>query len=47
MLRSLAEENPKLGYWGNEIGGISANTYKTLVKIMKDKKKQYPGKDNV
>ena len=45
MLRSLAEENPKLGYWGNEIGGISANTYKTLVKIMKDKKKQYPGED--
>ena len=45
MLRSLANENPKLGYWGNEIGGISANTYKTLVKIMKDKKKQYPGED--
>ena len=45
MLRSLAAENPKLSYWGTELGGVSANTYKTLVKLLKDKRKQYPGEE--
>ena len=45
MIRSLAEENPKLSYWGVERGGVSPNTYKTLVRLMKDKQKQYPGEE--
>ena len=40
MIRSLAEDNPKLSYWGVEIGGVSPSTYKTLVRLMKDKKKR-------
>lgn len=45
MLASLSKENPKLNYWGTEIGGVTANTYKTLVKLMKDKRKQYPNEE--
>ena len=45
MLRSLAEENPKLRYWGVELGGVYSNTYKTLLKLMKDKRKEYPGEE--
>ncbi len=42
MLSSLSIENPKLSFWGIELGGVTANTYKTLVKLLKDKRKQYP-----
>ena len=45
MLRSLAEDNPKLSYWGVELGGVSPSTYKTLIRLMKDKQKQYPGEE--
>lgn len=45
MLRSLAADNPKLSYWGVEIGGVSPSTYRTLVRLIKDKKKQYPGEE--
>ena len=45
MLRSLAKDNPKLSYWGTELGGESPNTYKTLLKLIKDKKKQYPDEE--
>lgn len=45
MLRSLTTDNPKLSYWGTELGGIDANTYKTLVKLLKDKRKQYLGEE--
>ena len=41
MLRSLAIDNPKLSYWGVELGKEYPSTYKTLVKLIKDKKKQY------
>ena len=42
MINSLANDNPKLNYWGKELGGAAPSTYKTLVKFMKDKVKQYP-----
>ena len=42
MLRSLANDNPKLSYWGVELGKEYPSTYKTLVKLIKDKQKQYP-----
>ena len=45
MLSSLAEENPKLSYWGVELGGVSSNTYKTLVKLKKDKQRKYPNEE--
>ncbi|MBQ8448839.1 MAG: TIGR02452 family protein [Clostridia bacterium] len=45
MIRSLAANNPKLNYWGAELGGVAADTYKTLVKLLKDKLKQYPGEE--
>jgi nicotinic acid mononucleotide adenylyltransferase len=45
MLRSLATDNPKLTYWGSEVGGIDAKTYETLKKLLKDKQKQYPGEE--
>ena len=45
MLRSLAADNPKLTYWGSEVGGIDAKTYETLKKLLKDKQKQYPGEE--
>ncbi len=45
MLRSLSTENPKLGYWGSELGGADPTTFKTLVRIQKDKQKQYPGEE--
>lgn len=45
MLNSLKEENPKLSFWGIEMGGAAPNTYKTLLKILKDKKKQYQSED--
>lgn len=45
MLSSLSEENPKLSYWGTELGGVNANTYKTLLKLLKNKKKQYPDEE--
>ena len=45
MLRSLAEDNPKLRYWGVELGGVSPNTYKTLLRLKKDKQKEYPGEE--
>ena len=45
MLRSLANDNPKLSYWGVELGGVSSNTYKTLVRLLKDKHKQYPNEE--
>ena len=45
MLRSLAEDNPKLSYWGVEIGGVSPSTYRTLVRLMKDKQKHYSGEE--
>lgn len=45
MLSSLSCENPKLSYWGTEIGGADPKSYKTLVKLMKDKQKQYPGEE--
>ncbi len=45
MIRSLVADNPKLSYWGTELGGVDANTYRTLVKLMKDKRKQYPGEE--
>ncbi len=45
MLRSLAEDNPKLSYWGVELGGVYSNTYKTLLKLMRDKRKEYPGEE--
>ncbi len=43
MLRSLVEENPRLSYWGSELGGASPNTYRTMLRLKKDKEKQYPG----
>lgn len=45
MLRSLSNDNPKLSYWGVELGGESPSTYKTLIKLLKTKKKEYPGED--
>jgi nicotinate (nicotinamide) nucleotide adenylyltransferase len=45
MLVSLAEDNPKLSYWGVELGKEYPNTYKTLVKLIKDKQKQYSGEE--
>ena len=42
MIRSLSADCPKLSYWGVELGGVSPSTYKTLLKLMKDKQKQYP-----
>ena len=45
MLRSLSRENPKLSYWGTELGGAYPSTYTTLVRLLKDKKKQYPGEE--
>ena len=45
MLRSLADDNPKLSYWGVELGREYPSTYKTLVKLIKDKQKQYPGEE--
>lgn len=45
MIRSLSSDNPKLSYWGTELGGIDPNTYRTLVKLLKDKRKQYPGEE--
>lgn len=45
MLRSLSAENPKLTYWGTELGGADPRSYKTLLKLMKDKAKQYNGED--
>jgi nicotinate (nicotinamide) nucleotide adenylyltransferase len=45
MLRSLANDNPKLSYWGVELGKEYPSTYKTLVKLIKDKQKQYPGEE--
>lgn len=43
MLASLAEDDPKLSYWGVELGKENPSTYRTLVKLIKDKQKQYPG----
>ena len=45
MLRSLAADDPKLSYWGVELGKEYPSTYKTLVKLVSDKKKQYPGEE--
>ena len=45
MLASLADDNPKLSYWGVELGKEYPSTYKTLVKLIKDKQKQYPGEE--
>ncbi len=45
MLSSLAIDNPKLSYWGVELGKEYPSTYKTLVKLIKDKQKQYPGEE--
>jgi nicotinate (nicotinamide) nucleotide adenylyltransferase len=45
MIRSLAADNPKLSYWGTELGGVDPSTYRTLVKLLKDKRKQYPGEE--
>ncbi len=45
MLTSLAMDNPKLSYWGVELGKEYPSTYKTLVKLIKDKQKQYPGEE--
>lgn len=45
MLRSLAQDNSKLSYWGVELGGVYSNTYKTLVKLLKEKEKAYPGEE--
>jgi nicotinate (nicotinamide) nucleotide adenylyltransferase len=45
MLSSLANDNPKLSYWGVELGKEYPSTYKTLVKLIKDKQKQYPGEE--
>jgi nicotinate (nicotinamide) nucleotide adenylyltransferase len=45
MLTSLSMENPKLSYWGVELGKEYPSTYKTLVKLIKDKQKQYPGEE--
>lgn len=45
MLRSLADDNPKLSYWGVELGKEYPSTYKTLVKLIKDKQKQYSGEE--
>lgn len=42
MLSSLSAENPKLSFWGYELGGADPNTYKTLIALLKSKKKQYP-----
>ena len=41
MLRSLSKDNPKLSYWGHELGGVSSDTYKTLQKICRDMRKKY------
>ena len=40
MLCSLAKDNPKLSYWGVELGKEYPSTYKTLVKLIKDKHKR-------
>lgn len=45
MLRSLKADNPKLSYFGVELGREYPSTYKTLVKLIKDKQKQYPGEE--
>lgn len=45
MLTSLANDNPKLNYWGVELGKEYPSTYKTLLKLIKDKQKQYPGEE--
>ncbi len=45
MLNSLSKDNPKIGYWGTELGGESPNTYKTLLKFVKEKRKQYPNEE--
>ena len=34
MLNSLAKDNPKLSYWGVELGGAAPSTYRTLLKLM-------------
>ena len=45
MLNSLAKDNPKLSYWGVELGGAAPSTYRTLLKLMRDKQKQYKGEE--
>ena len=45
MIRSLNAENPKIVFGGYEIGGSSPNTYGTLKRLLKSKKKQYPGEE--
>jgi len=45
MLCSLSTENPKLTYWGSELGGMAPSTYRTLMKLSKEKRKQYPGEE--
>ncbi|MBR6934838.1 MAG: TIGR02452 family protein [Clostridia bacterium] len=45
MLQSLRAENPKLSFWGTEVGGESPDTYKTLTILVKSKQKQYPGEE--
>ncbi|MBQ0092794.1 MAG: TIGR02452 family protein [Clostridiales bacterium] len=45
MLQSLSEENPKISFGGYEVGGIAPNTYASLVRLLKAKKKQYPRED--
>lgn len=45
MLSSLSAENPKLSFWGYEIGGVSSNTYSTLKSVLRSKKKQYPNEE--
>ncbi len=43
MLRSLSEDDPKLRYWDVEVGGAAPSTYRTLLKLLKDKQREYPG----
>ena len=45
MLRSLATDNPKLTYRGVELGGAAPGTYRTLLKLLKDKQKEYNGEE--
>ncbi len=45
MLRSLSKENPKLSYWGVELGGVYAQTFKTVKKLLAEKQKQYRGEE--
>ena len=45
MLQSLHDKNPKLSYWGAEMGGVRADQNRTIAKLKKDMQKKYPNEE--